>query len=268
MRSHRLDWFGLKPETAPGVEGTGQFICPGYVNGGSIEVNEGVGMEKVVGGSIVVASPIEVSVSVDLLLTPTLLSILDDLIRLENSYTIVAGSGNDFGVKVLGCFPTDVSISCEAGETVKVSLKFDCFKIEPLTTFTPVQPETGVILHWWGVVVGLAGQEVAARSAKLDVKKSLQMIADLSTKPEGWMRVRNRPVYGIPEVTFSATLLHPFLLEMSVDNPNPVTFVLNLGGNTISGTGVITRRSFPVKGGDDIWTFEVEIQAFPNLIFS
>jgi len=267
MRSHRLDWFGLKPEASYGVEGSGNFICPAYVNGGSIEINEGISLEKVIGGVVAVASPIEVSVSVDFLLTPSLLSILDDLMVNEVSYTIAAGSGSDFGVKVLGCFPTEISISCEAGEPVKVSAKFDGQLVVPVPP--PVVPPSGVIIHWWGVVVTLAGNEVAARSAKLDVRKPVQLVADLSTnKPEGARRVRNRYAFGIPEVTLSATLLHPFMLEVTEDTPDPVTWTLTVGGGTISGVGFITRRSFPIKGGDDLWTFDIEIQSFPNLTFS
>jgi len=268
MRTHRLDWFGLKPETTVGQEGSGNFVAYGYANGGSVEINEGVSLEKVIGGVVPVLSPIEVSVSLELLLTPNLLSILDDLMAGYGSWTLVAGNADGFGVKVLGCFPSEVSISCDAGEPVKVSLKFEGMAVTPLTAKPTITPDSGQVLHWWHCVLALAGNEISARTAKLDVKRSLQLIADLSTKPEGLRRIRNLYAFGVPEVTLSATLLTPFVAEFAEDSPSAVTWTLALGSNTISGSGVITKRSFPVKGGDDVWSFEVELQAFPNLIFA
>lgn len=271
MRTHIKDVFKLAPETGYGIEATSGFVSFNFVNDGSIELNEGLKDEKGIGGVVAYYGYIEPSLEVGGLLSVSDLSIIPYLFPADGltarSFTIIAGNSDlGFGVKAIGSFPTEISLSGKAGEPVKYSVKFEAMKVVPNSSLpAPTTPDRTGIIMWHDGAVLFGENSFSLAEFKFDYKLPVHLEADISPKPSGAKRVRNLVAWGFPEISFSGKIYIPFTPYIAADTPAPIDIVVAIANMTIVlNDMLIVKRSFPVKGGDDLWVMDIEFKGNEN----
>lgn len=275
MKTQIGDVFILTPETIYGEEPSNPTYSGfNFVNGGSVELSEGLKTEKGIGGVIAVHGLIEPSLSVEGLLSRNDFVLFNSHFPAANfspkSFTVKAGNSQlGFGVKAYGCIPTEINLEGKVGEAIKFSVKYEVMFVEILSSLPqPSTPERGNILVWHDGVVSINGNNYQVSEFKLSFKQPIHLTADISsTKPTGRKRGRHLVAWGYPEVEFTAKIYLPLPTVIAQDTPPPVDVTIIIGDVTYSLNDLwIEKTSYPVKGGDDIWVMDISLRGGENCL--
>lgn len=275
MKTAIKDVFLLAAESEYGEEPSNPtYTSFKFINGGSVEISEGLKTEKGIGGIIAVHGLIEPSLSVEGFLSNSDLSLFNGHFPAINfapkSFTIVAGNSDlGFGVKAYGSIPSEISLEGKVGEAVKYSVKYEAMFVETLTTLpSPTSPTKTGILMWHDGIVSINGSNYHVSEFKLTFKQTIHLTADISSaKPAGRKRGRHIIAWGFPEVEFSAKIFVPFPTGIAQDSPLTVDVVIALGNTTYNLNDMwIEKTSYPVKGGDDLWVMDISLKGHESCL--
>ena len=275
MKTQIGDVFLLVNEHVYGEEPNDpEYVAFNFVNGGSVEISEGLKTEKGIGGVIAVHGLIEPSLSVEGLLSSSDLVLLNEHFPATDfapkSFTVKAGNSDlGFGVKAYGCIPTEISLEGKVGEAVKFSVKYEAMFVEALSTLpSPQTPNRAGILMWHNGIVSINTNNYQVSEFKLTYKQPIHLTADISTsKPAGRKRGRHIVAWGYPEVEFTAKIYLPMPTVIAQDTPPTITVTITIGNVTYTLSGLwLEKTSYPVKGGDDIWVMDISLKGSENCL--
>jgi hypothetical protein len=267
MKTHALDIFGYKVESALGQEPSGDWLQFAKVNGGEININENVRRVEAVSGVFFYHSLVEATISAEFAVVDNQLETLESLIKNNISLSVVAGSPNDYIVKALGCLVDEVSLEGRVGEALRATLSLRAMKPSLIATAPTIQPLSGNIVLWHDAVVTVAGNNYQVSRFTLRVRRNPHVTADFSAKNPNEKRLPNLSAYGVAECEFTCEIFLPFTPSFAADAPTPVDITISLPNKTITLNDFhIATRRVPISGGSDLWVMTLTLQGSANNI--